>query len=233
MPQDLPAGNEARTTPAPAEAEAAQIRTRRLMFMSKGPMVALAGVFICALAGFGWAATAFPDIRTYAVPLGAAAGLTLGLLNLGIERARARSACHVRTLRKATLRENLGLAAAILSGVVALVLLDASLPEAFNRDWAWLAFLGLIGLGFSGYFLFLAKRLSLFEPALMGLGMLVLFALGLYTHFIPLQKEEFQLLLTGLEAGFGLLLIALGISLHRRWTMWRAQAMEASGKEQA
>jgi len=233
MRQDRPAGSVAANNAAPAGAGEVQLRTRRLMLMSRGLTLALAGLFICAMAGFGWAATAFPDIRTYAVPFGVAAGLALGLLHLGLERARARSDCHVRTLRKGTLRENLGLAAAILSGVVALLLLDECLPEAFDRDWVWLAFLGLMGLGFSGYFLFLAKRLGLFEPALLGLGMLAFCAIGLYPRAVPLQEKEFQRLLIGLEAGFGLLVLAMGISLHRRWTVWRAQAMEASGEEQA
>jgi hypothetical protein len=233
MDQDQPTGSGPQNATAAAEAEETRLRTRRLMFMSRGFIMALAGAFICAVAGLGWVVNDFPAVRAYAVPLGAIAGLALGLLHLGIERARARSACHVRTLRPATLRENLVLAATISSGVLALVLLDECLPDSFNRDWVWLAFLALMGGGFSGYFLFLAKRLRLFEPALLGLGMLAFSATGLCAHFVPLEKVDVEMLLVGFEAGFGILLMVLGVSLHRRWTAWRVQALEASGEEQA
>jgi hypothetical protein len=226
MTQEKPAGTPAPgTSSPPAEAELAQFTTRRLMFMSRGLMMALTGGFLCAMACFGCVVTAFPNIRAYALPLGLLAGIGLALLNLGIERTRARSTCHVRTVRKATLRENLGLTGAILSGIVILVLLDERLPEAFNRDWAWLALLALMGLGFGGYLLYQAKRVRLFEMALVGAGMLALVGVGLCAHFLSLREEAISKLLTGLEAGFGLLLVFVGVSLHRRWITWRAQAL--------
>lgn len=217
--------------PGPDAAETAQRLARRIMFMSKGLMMAAGGAWMCLLVGGAWLAAGRPAAKPYVNALSLAAGLALAFLNVAIERARARKLCHVKTLRKGTAREHVTLAALIVGGVAALVALGVFLPGLFEHAWIGPAALALLTCGFGAYFLVWAGRSRLYELALLGAGMIVVCAVAFYFSRAPLSERGIDRLLLSMQAGFGALLLALGLSLHVRWMAWRARTLAEAERD--
>ena len=205
---------------------------RRLVFMSKGLMLAAGGAWMCLLVGTSWLMSNWPSAKPYVHAINLVFGLALAFLNVCIERFRARKGCHVRTLRKGTARENAVLAGAILACVAGLVALNLLLPSLAEQEWIGAAAMGLLVCSLGGYFLVWAWRSRLSELALLGAGILA--ACGITFCFLrlaPLSDRGFNILLLSMQAGFGALMLAAGLSLHRRWLAWRAQTLAMGEQE--
>ncbi|HEX7899504.1 MAG TPA: hypothetical protein VF950_17180 [Planctomycetota bacterium] len=216
----------------PEAAEAAQRLARRIVFMSKGLMMAAAGAWMCLLGGTAWLAAGWPAAKPYAYATSLAAGLALAFLNVGIERSRARKDCHVRTLRKGTAREHATLAGVIVGGVAVLVALGLALPGLFEQPWIGPAALALLVCAFGGTFFVWAGRSRLYELALIGAGMVAACGIAFYFgRWAPLSERGFETLLRSMQAGFGALLLAAGLSLHGRWVAWCARTLAETERE--
>jgi hypothetical protein len=216
----------------PEAAETARRMTRRIVFMSKGLMMAAGGAWMCLLAASAWLAESRPATKPYVHAANLAAGLALAFLNVGIERVRARKGCHVRTFRQGTAREHLTLAVVIVAGVGALVALNLLWPSLFEHEWIGASGVALLVILFGGYCLVWARRCGLFELALLGAGLIaacgVAFCFGLRD---ALSERGGDLLLFSLQGGLGALLLAAGLSLHGRWTAWRARILATAEQE--
>lgn len=214
------------TVATPDAAEAAQRLARRIVFMSKGLMMAAGGAWMCLLGATAWLAADRPTAKPYVFWFNVAAGFVLAFLNVGIERIRARKDCHVRTFRKGTARENVTLAGVIVGGVAALVALGLLLPGLFEHAWIGPAALALLVCAFSGYFFVWAGRSGLYELGLLGAGMLAAVAIGFwFSRPGALSDRGLDTLLSSMQAGFGALLLAAGLLLHGRWVAWRARTL--------
>lgn len=215
-----------------AAAEGARRLARRIVFMSKGLMLAAAGAWMCLLAGTAWLATGWPTAKPYLQAVNLAVGIALAILNVAIERIRARRDCHVRTFRKGTAREHALLAVVIVAGVAALVALNLLLPGLFEHDWIGAAALALLVCGFAGYFLVWAQRARLYELALLGTGMVATCGIAFsFGRWARLSDRGFDTLLVCILAGFGVLTLVAGLSLHGRWVAWRARTLAEAERD--
>lgn len=222
------------TVATPDAVKGAERLARRIVFMSKGLVMAAAGGWMCLLGGTAWLAAARPAAKPYVYAINLATGLGLAFLNVAIERARARKDCHVRTLRKGTGREHAALAGVIVVGVAALVALGLFLPNLFEHPWIGWTTLALLVCAFSGYFFACAGSTRLYELALLGAGMIGSCGISFYFgHWAPLSERGFDNLLLAMQAGFGTLLLAAGLSLHGRWMEWRARTLAEAEREAA
>jgi hypothetical protein len=198
--------------------------------MSKGPAIAGGGAFLCWTAGFGCLWTAFPSIRPF---IGAAYGLgLLGLLLvvLRMKRRMAQAECQVQMQRKATAREQWGLWLGIPLGVAAVIALAISHPKILEIRWIGPVSSTLFLLLVGGYFLVLAVQVRLFEPAIMGVAVAALSFPALYVSSHPITEELLQKMLIAILGTVGILQIALGASLHRRWVAWRTESLNGGAE---
>lgn len=211
-----------------SEAAAIQRLTRRAVLMSKGLGIALVG--FCMMA-FGvvlhFCQASVPGSASYALPIGLACGLGMALLPLWAERRHAKTGFHVRSFRKSTVLDLLILFVGIPLGVLAVCLLADRFPALAENEWMGPAFLCAFLVLSGGYFLHLAVQLQLFEYLLPGAAFFAAAALAVVVGLHPNLAEECDRLMPLLPPVMGVLMVAMGASLHRRWRNFRKQGLDA------
>ncbi|HYG75988.1 MAG TPA: hypothetical protein VEK08_13370 [Planctomycetota bacterium] len=198
---------------------------RRLAYLSRGLPLAVVGVWMAGLSGLQLTAAVLPAIQPYAKVLSFASAVGMVLCQLWIRRAQAQSPCSVRTQRESNTREEATLFGVITLGVLGVVALAET--GRFEQPWIGPAFLCLMLTLGGAYFIFEAFRVKLFELALLGTLFLGLCVLSLYLGSFSQNGAAFDQALNTTLAASGLFCALIGILLHRRWSAWRAQVLQA------
>jgi len=202
-------------------------RVRKLLFASRGINLMLVGLWMCVQAGLQIAQTADPAWKAFA-QLGMAFSFVLLLLSLRwIHRTRAQQECHAAGSPSDSVRGEIKLFSVITLGVITVLALYLCVPQIGEAEWlapiALSLFLFLGGV----YFVHEAIRLKLLELAILGLVFWIgsVFVLNVSDSLPTEAQIQSGMLVT--QLALGVLMLALGASLHRRWRLWREQVLSA------
>lgn len=202
-------------------------RVRKLLFASRGINLMVTGLWMCVQAGLQSAQAADPALKPFTT-LAMVFSIILTLLSLRwVHRTRATQECRTSGSTVDIVRGEIKLFSVITLGVIAVLALYLAVPQIGEAEWLAPIALSLCLLVAGVYFVHEAIRLKLPELGVLGLVFWTGFMLVLHaTEAIP-TEEQFQSGMAVMQLTVGVLMLALGASLHRRWRLWREQVLSA------